>query len=271
VSSPPHQAFHPLARSVSAAMRQRAGLRHTAHRPWPLPNRRWLMGQTWAQLLFMHWRVAPDALRPAVPAELPLDTFDGSAWIAITPFEVLAVRIRSTPPLPWLSHFPELNVRTYTTVDGRPGIWFLSLDAGRALAVAAARRLYRLPYFKADMEIERRGDQISYRSWSASLHRPRAALHVEYAATGPPVAASPGTLEHFLVERYCLYTLDDAHRLHQAEIHHPPWQLQPAEATIHDNTMTAPFGVELSSARPLVHYADRQDVVIWPLEPIRSR
>jgi uncharacterized protein YqjF (DUF2071 family) len=271
VPPPRRQASHLLARSVSAARRQRAGLLHTAHRPWPLPDRRWIMGQSWLQLLFMHWPVPPDALRPAVPPELPIDTFDGSAWIAITPFEVLGVRLRATPPVPWLSHFPELNVRTYTTVDGRAGIWFLSLDAGSAPAVAAARRLYRLPYFRAEMEIGRRGACVTYRSWSASIHRPRAAVHVEYAPTGPPYSARPGTLEHFLVERYCLYALDDARRVHSAEIHHPPWQLQPAEATIHENTMTAPFGIELPPAQPLLHYADRQDVVVWPLAPVRSR
>jgi uncharacterized protein len=245
--------------------RQRAGLRETAHRPWPLPDRRWLMGQTWAQLLFMHWPVAPQALRPAVPAELPIDTFDGRAWIGMTPFDVLGVRLRMTPPLPWLSHFPELNVRTYTTIDGRPGIWFLSLDAGSAPAVHAARRLYRLPYFRARMEITRSGKRVGYRSSSASVDRPRAALHADYSPAGRTFTARPGTLEHFLCERYCLYALDGEHRLYRAEIHHPPWPLQRAEATIHENTMTAPFGIELPAERPLLHYASRQDVAIWPL------
>ena len=223
------------------------------------------MGQTWAQLLFMHWPVAPEALRPAVPAELPIDTFDGTAWIGITPFDVVGLRLRMTPPLPRLSHFPELNVRTYTVVDDRPGIWFLSLDAGSTPAVRAARRLYRLPYFRAAMEITRSGERVSYRSSSVSIDRPRAALHAEYAPVGPRFMARPGSLEHFLTERYCLYALDGAQRLYRGEIHHPPWPLQAAEATIHENTMTDPFGIELPPAGPLLHYASRQDVVIWPL------
>jgi uncharacterized protein len=264
--APRRQAFHSLPRAVAAARRQRAGLRHTAHRPWPLPERRWLMGQTWTQLLFMHWPLAPEQLRPAVPAELPIDTFGGSAWIGITPFEVVGLRLRATPPLPWLSRFPELNVRTYTTVDDRPGIWFLSLDAARAVAVVAARRAYRLPYFRARMEIARAGGRIAYRSESASAERPRAALDAEYAPTAGAFTARPGTLEHFLCERYCLYALDDARRVHRADIHHPPWPLQPAEATIRENTMTAPYAIELPAERPLLHYAERQDVVIWPLE-----
>ena len=228
------------------------------------------MGQTWARLLFMHWPLAPELLRPAVPARLPIDTFDGRAWIAITPFEVLGARLHATPPLPGLSRFPELNVRTYTTVDGRPGIWFLSLDAASAPAVAAARRAYRLPYFRARMTIARRGERVSYGSESVAADRPRAALHVEYAPTGPGFVPRPGTLEHFLVERYCLYVLDGAQRVHRAEIHHAPWRLRPAEATIRANTMTAPYGIELPAQAPLLHYADRQDVVIWPLERVAS-
>jgi len=250
-------------------MRQRAGLRQTGHRPWPVPGRRWIMGQTWIQLLFMHWPLEPEVLRPAVPAELPIDTFGGRAWIAITPFEVLGLRLRATPPLPRISRFPELNVRTYTTVNGKPGIWFLSLDAGSAPAVAAARRAYRLPYFRAGIDIARDGERIRYRSVSASAHRPRAALDVDYAPTGPRFTARPGTLEHFLIERYCLYAQDEAQRLHRADIHHPPWQLQPADAAVHDNTMTAPFVIELPPMQPLLHYAERQDVVIWPPEPVR--
>lgn len=228
------------------------------------------MGQTWERLLFAHWPVEPEALRRAVPAELPIDTFDGRAWITITPFDVRAVRLRWTPPLPWISHFPELNVRTYTSVHGRPGIWFLSLDAGSAPAVAAARRAYRLPYFRARMQIARHEERIGYRSASASPDRPRAALRAEYAPTGPRFTARPGSLEHFLVERYCLYALDHAHRVYRADIHHPPWPLQPATATIHENTMTAPFGIALPATPPLLHYAHRQDVVIWPLEPAKD-
>src|SRR5215211_1629516 len=157
LSRTPRQASHAVVQSLSAAARQRAGLRPTAHRPWPLPDRRWVMGQTWKQLLFMHWALPAEVLRPVVPAELPIDTFDGKAWIGVTPFEVVGVRLRGTPPVTWLSHFPELNVRTYTTLDGRPGIWFFSLDAARGAAVAAARRLYRLPYFHAQMAVRRHG------------------------------------------------------------------------------------------------------------------
>src|SRR5918998_2507341 len=112
----------------------------TAHRPWPLPDGPWLMAQTWGDLLFAHWPVPVEALRPLVPRPLPVDTFDGTAWLGVTPFEVSGLRLRGTVPAPRLSRFAELNVRTYTSHGGKPGIWFFSLDAASAVAVAAARR-----------------------------------------------------------------------------------------------------------------------------------
>jgi uncharacterized protein YqjF (DUF2071 family) len=249
----------PLSRD---ARLQAAGLRETAHRPWPLPAGRWLQGQTWQHLLFAHWPVPAEALRPAVPAELPVDTFDGTAWLGITPFRVTGARPRGTVPVPVLSSFLETNVRTYATVDGRPGIWFLSLDAESTLAVLGARRSYRLPYFRAHMGAEREGDGLRYRT---RRDDPPAALALRYRPAGQVFTAAPGTLEHFLTERYCLYALDARHRLLSADIHHAPWPLQAAEAEIAENTMTAPYGIALPDSPPLLHYARRQDVVIWPL------
>jgi len=136
---------------------QRAGLAETAHRPWPLPARPWLMGQTWYSLLFAHWAVTPEALRPLIPQPLELDLRDGQAWLGVTPFVVGGLRLRGTPPLPWLSRFPELNVRTYVDYGSHPGIYFFSLDAARLAAVAAARRAYRLPYFHAAMSARHQG------------------------------------------------------------------------------------------------------------------
>src|SRR3954463_1012056 len=146
-----------------AARRPPESLRHVAPPPWPLPAAPWILGQTWADLLFCHWPVAPAAIRPHVPASLELDLFDGDAWVSVTPFEVQGTRARGTLPPPVLSRFPELNVRTYVTRGGRPGIWFFSLDAASMLAVAAARGLYRLPYFRARMAIARDGASIDHR------------------------------------------------------------------------------------------------------------
>ena len=214
------------------------------------------MGQTWEHVLFAHWPVEPDVLRPLVPPQLPIDTFGGSAWLGIVPFEVRALHPRGTPPMPVGSRFLELNVRTYTTIGDRPGIHFFSLDASDRLAVAAARRTYHLPYFHARMAIGWDGARVRYRS-----RRDAARWDAEYRPAGARFSAAPGTLEHFLFERYRLYALHPRHGLLHADIHHPPWPLQPAELRILENTM-AP--VRLPGSAPLAHFAARQDVVVWP-------
>ncbi len=222
------------------------------------------MGQTWKDLLFAHWRVAPERMREHVPRELSLDIFDRSAWIGVTPFEVTGLRLIATPPLPRVSSFLELNVRTYVTAGGKPGILFFSLDAASALAVQAARRYYRLPYFRARMSAECDGPAIEYASERRGSAPGQSAFKGRYAPAGEVFQPSPGSLDHFLAERYCLYTVDEG-RLFRGEIHHPPWPLQPAEAEIAVNTM-APPGLE-TSGEPLLHFARRQDVVIWSLRP----
>ena len=185
------------------------------------------MFQRWHDLLFAHWEVSAQELRAKVPLELELDTRGGSAWLGITPFRMSNVRPRLIPPLPWVSAFPELNVRTYVTLGGKPGVYFFSLDAGNPLAVAAARALFHLPYHQATMRITRELAAIHY-----SSRRMRSAERVQlvasYRAEGKPFHAAAGSLEHWLTERYCLYSLDRNRRVYRVEIHHAPWLLQTA-------------------------------------------
>ena len=223
------------------------------------------MGQTWEGLLFAHWRIPVSAVQSLVPAGLEVDTFDGSAWLGITPFRVDALRLRGLPPAPMVSRFLELNVRTYVTRGGKPGIWFFSLDAASRLAVEAARRAYRLPYHQARMRADRRGDWIRYESTRIGSPPRPYVFSGRYSPTGSPAPASPGSLEYFLAERYCLYALHDD-RVHRAEIHHPPWPLQRADGELALNTMP-PDGIQLPDHPPLLHFSAVQDVVIWPLEP----
>jgi uncharacterized protein YqjF (DUF2071 family) len=230
----------------------------TAHRPWELPDRPWVMGQTWDRLLFAHWAVDPQRLERVVPPQLPLDVVDGQAWIAATPFAVKGLRYRGFAPLPVLSSFPEINVRTYVTVDGQPGIYFFSLDTSSRLAVQVARRTYRVPYFHARQRFEGF-------TFESSRDEPAATFRATYRPAGTPEPAKPGSIDHFLTERYCLYTLDAQQRVLRGEIHHPPWPLQAAEAEIELNTMGAQIGIELEGT-PLLHYSERQDVVFWRLE-----
>jgi uncharacterized protein YqjF (DUF2071 family) len=222
------------------------------------------MGQTWDDLLFAHWGASAESLRPLLPSGLELDLYEGEAWIAITPFRVSALRARGLPPFPFVSAFLELNTRTYVTAGGKPGIWFFSLDASSQLAVEAARRGYKLPYYRADMRAAWRGGWLEYESRRSDSRGEPASFRTRYKPIGDELDPDPHSLAHFLTERYCLYTTDEG-RLKRAEIHHRRWPLQSAEAEIEENTMQ-PKGVELVDEKPLLHFSARQDVVIWPLE-----
>jgi uncharacterized protein YqjF (DUF2071 family) len=242
-------------------------LETTAHRPWPLPGSPWIMTQTWHDLLFAHWPVPIARLRPLVPPPLPVDTYEGQAWLGIIPFGMTNVAPRGVPALPVLSAFEELNVRTYVTLDGKPGIFFFSLDASNPLAVRAARWFFHLPYHSASMMRETRDVWIRFRSRRTGSG-PTAELDCQYRPTGPPEAPRSGTLEHFLTERYCLYTLDRRGRPCRLEIHHNPWPLQSADAAFDVNSMAEANGLALPLTPPLLHYAKRQDMIAWALTRI---
>jgi uncharacterized protein YqjF (DUF2071 family) len=249
---------HNRMKFFDAPLRQASTLEEIAHRPWPVPDRSWVMGQTWDDLLFVHYRVPVEKLRSLVPEGLEVQQHSGSGWLGVTPFVVTGLRARGLLPLPFASSFRELNVRTYVTRDARPGIWFFSLDASSQLAVEAARRLYRLPYFRADISVRRRGDEILYDCSRGDGK----AFSAAYRPNGAAFAPEPGSLEHFLTERYCLYAEHEG-QVWRADIHHRPWSLQPAAARIDLDTMPP---LKVSNDDPLVHFSTRQDVVIWPLE-----
>jgi uncharacterized protein len=252
-------------RDLIAAARQQAAVSEVEHRPWPMPDRPWVMGQSWLDLLFAHWRVDADRLRRLLPSQLELEMIDGDAWVGLTPFELRALRLPLTLPVPFASSFLELNLRTYVTVGGKPGIYFLSLDAASRLAVLTARRTYRFPYFHARMAIERSDGTVEYRSERDPSSGPPARLHTLYSPRGRPTTPAAGSLEWKLTERYCAYTLDERQRVLRAEIHHRPWELQSATASLIENTMAVPLGIPLEG-EPVLHLARSQDAVIWPHE-----
>jgi uncharacterized protein len=249
---------------LRAASRQARSLADAEHRPWPVPGGRWVMGQTWEDLLFAHWRIAPESLRPHLPDGLELELHDGSAWLGITPFRVTSLRSRGLLPLPGISSFLELNVRTYVrAADGKPGVWFFSLDATSRLAVRAARRQFRLPYFDARITLDEADGWIDVEC--ARVDERGRVFSGRYRPPGeaPAAASPPDSLEWFLTERYCLYAAAGG-QLHRAEIHHAPWLLRPAEVEV-ELTSIAAFDLR---GEPVCHVAERQDVVIWPLEPV---
>ena len=240
----------------------------TDRRPWPLPSSPWVMTQTWHDLLFAHWSADHSVLRTKIPREFELDEFNGHAWIGVVPFHMSHVSPRGVPSLPWLSAFPELNVRTYVRVNGVPGVFFFSLEAANPVAVRVARKMFHLPYFLADMKVVERDGWIDYESRRISSFGPPAQFVGRYRPTDEPHAPIPGSLEYFLTERYCLFTVDSSRRTCRLDIHHPPWLLQNAEAEISINTMADALGIRLQSDAPLLHFSKRQDMVGWMLRRV---
>jgi uncharacterized protein YqjF (DUF2071 family) len=251
--------------SAGAAARQAHSLEQVEHRPWPPPARRWTLGQTWEDMLFAHWRVRLEDVRTHVPDALEVESYDGSAWLGITPFRLTGLRARGMLPLPGLSSFLELNVRTYVrAADGKPGVWLLGIDASSRLAAGLSRRLARLPYTHARMSLERYGGWIEVEC--ARVGDPARVFSGRYRGDGEVFRARPGSLEWFLTERYCLYSTNARGALLRAENHHGPWALQRAEAEL-ELTTIAP--IELNGT-PLCHFSSRQDAVLWPLEVLRA-
>jgi uncharacterized protein YqjF (DUF2071 family) len=254
-------------------------VRRSKQRPWPLPQRRWALSMQWHDLLFMHWPVPAEGLRPAIPPSLEIDTFEGCAWVGIVPFVMRGVRPRYLPAVPGLSHFPELNVRTYVYARGagsreagKPGVWFFSLDAHQSVAVRLARLAFRLPYFDARMAAATDAQgTVRYVGRRTHAGAPPADFRARYRPTGPP-RAEPDDLTCFLTERYCLYAARAPSGgnatgaeavVYRGEIHHRPWPLQPAEAQVETNTLTGALPFDLPERAPHLRFARRLDVLAW--------
>lgn len=243
------------------------------------PEGAWRWRQRWSDLLFAHWPVPVEVLRPRIPERLEIDTYDGTAWLGVVPFRMEGVRPRGLPAVPWLSRFPELNLRTYVKRDGYPGVFFFSLDASNPVAVSLGRRWFHLPYFHARAACSPQGEAIAYSSTRTHNGAPAARFEARYGPAGDVSHAVPGTLEHFLTERYCLYASGGSvggsvrgggrEPLYRAQVHHAPWPLQPATVTVEVNTLLAAAGVEVAAQEPPhVLFARGVDVRLWPLREV---
>ncbi len=236
--------------------------------PTRRPSGRVAMHQRWAELLFLHWVVPAAALQALLPPALTVDTHAGLAYVGLVPFTMTGVRPRWAPALPWVSSFHEVNVRTYVHHEGRdPGVWFFSLDAANPLAVLVARGVWRLPYHKARMRLDVQASRRDYRSarqWPGV--RP-ATCRLAYEPFGQPGPAQPGTLEHFLAERYILYTAHGG-RLFEGRVHHAPYPLQPARLLDLDEDLLAAAGLARPSSVPLAHYAREVQVELFALREV---
>ena len=228
------------------------------------------MRMRWRELLFAHWSFeAPvtDTIRALVPNGLELDLFEGRCYVGAVPFLMENVTPRWVPPLPGLHAFPELNLRTYVTAGGKPGVWFFSLDAGQKLAVRTARWLFHLPYFDAQFDVNV-SERVSYRSLRTHHRAAPAAFEALYSPVGDVYAASPGSLDRWLTERYCLYSADASGRTFRGEIDHAAWPLQKARAEIRVNTLGDWLGIPLHGEPETLHFARSLDVRAWMIQQI---
>lgn len=223
------------------------------------------MHQTWGKLLFIHWRVDVNLLRPLIPDTLEVDTFDGSAWIAIAPFTMWDIRAFPpfVPAIPGLSSAHELNVRTYVNYDRVPGVWFFSLDCNSAAAVLGARTFFHLPYYRASIDLKQDAERIDYSL--ARIEKPAATFAASWKIGTPIPVSQPGSVEFFLTERYCLYS-ENGGNLYRARIKHQPWPLQKAELGSFESTMIESHGLPSPNGDPLLHYCEELSVEVWSLE-----
>lgn len=240
----------------------------SGHRLWPVPSSPWVLRMTWRDLLFAHWPVKPEFVRPLLPPSLELDLFDGFAWIGAAPFLMENTTPRLVPPIPGLHAFPELNLRTYAIADGKPGVWFFSLDAGQKLVVRTARALFHLPYFDAHFEVGVDDHQVVYRARRTHRGASAAAFDARYRPIGAVYRSEQGSLDSWLTDRYCLYSADNASQVYRGEIDHEPWPLQVAEADIRVNTLGDWLGLPLGGAPQTLHFARRVDVHAWLVQPV---
>ena len=237
-------------------------LSQIAHRPYPIPAGRPRWRQKWLDLAFFHWPIDVEMVKALLPDGLELDTYEGLAWLSVVPFRMEDVMLRGLPAVPNISNFPELNLRTYVIKDGKPGVWFFSLDADQRLAVWAAKTFFHLPYFKALMRCDLEGERVIY---SSRREEGDATFAAEYQPVGEVYYAHSGTLEHWLTERYCLYSYDGTH-LYRGDIHHCPWPLQKINYDISQLDLGSDEGFTFTSAPVAAQFARELEVAIWPLE-----
>ena len=240
-------------------------LREVDHRPWPLPSTSWKWRQSWLDLAFIHYRVSIESLRPLVPARLRIQEFDGSGWVGLVPFRMAGVMRRPFPDAPIFSTFPELNLRTYVEADGKPGVWFFSLDADSWPVVFGGRRFYGLPYFAATMR-----QTLADGWWIYSSRREagRARFMGRYRPRGDVFFAQPATFEHWAAERYCLYSGEKRRGLRRVNVHHAPWPLQRAEVEIRTNDVLRAAEIVPVDEAPVCHFSTGVDVVSFGVEKV---
>lgn len=224
----------------------------------------WIGKQSWRKLLFAHWPADYANLRAKVPTEFEIDLYDGEPWVGVVPFEMSGVRLRGLPPIPGVSYFQELNLRTYVRYRGRLGVYFFSLDANQRMAVWAARTFFHLPYFRSRMSLRQKNDGLHYRSCRIHPGEPQARFECKYHG-GTAIKTTSGDLVDWLTERYCFFTKTKSGNILRGDIHHQQWPLQTADAEMITNQICSSLDVVSRDVPPLLHYSENLDVKICGL------
>lgn len=217
-----------------------------------------LLSMRWRDLLVASWPVDPAVVADRLPDGLAVDTFEDRAWLSAVPFVMADVRPRGLPSALGFT-FGELNLRTYVTRDGERGIYFYNLDANDRVGVTLARTLFKLPYYRAEMDIHRSDEQVVFKSERTHGRVPDLAFDATYGPAGETDTADTGTLESFLLERYRFYA-EGGDALYRGEVHHDPWPLAHADATFRTNDLFAANGFEHPDGDPHLLYSPGVDV-----------
>ncbi|WNS76922.1 DUF2071 domain-containing protein [Bacillus sp. DTU_2020_1000418_1_SI_GHA_SEK_038] len=237
-----------------------------AHRPYPIPSDYWIMRQAWRNLLFIHWPISLEKVRQFVHPSLHIDTFDGDAWLGIIIFEMEGIYPRGFPSISIIPPFAEINVRTYVHYNGKPGIYFMSLDVGDLASLTIAKRWLHLPYKHSHISIQKIGKAFYYDSIRVKQTNPQIICKGSYSPVKDIFFPIEGTLDHWLTERYCFFSSNKRDNLYCCEIHHDPWPLQQAEAIIKKNTLFTPFQIDISDIQPIFHFSKGVDSLIWNIK-----
>ena len=239
-------------------------LQTVSHRKWPLPIKSWSYYQEWNKALFLHWRVPADTLQQLLPSGLTLDTFENEAWISIVAFTMEKIRPKNLPSFSPVSHFHEINIRTYVIHNGKPGVYFLNIEAEKQLSAVISKMLSGLPYEKAKMK---RNHQNEIQTYSSNQKKKGFEFAANYQVSNNTISKSE--LDLWLTERYCLY-LDKGGENYLYEIHHLPWELQEVRISdIHTNYQIG--SIDLNRKPDLIHYSKGIDVIAWKKELIKSK
>ncbi|RKQ34758.1 YqjF family protein [Oceanobacillus halophilus] len=237
----------------------------TDHRPFPFPSKHWMMKQKWKNISFLHWPLSESQLRPFIPKQLTIDTYHGQAWVGMVIFEMESIHLRGIPKYSITPNFSEVNVRTYVTYNGVPGIYFLSIDVDNWASVTLAKRWYHLPYHSANISIEKSHESYHYES----IRHGQSQIKGEGMIHPLPESyiADKDSLDYWLMERYRLYSINKKQSLYKADIHHKPWSLQKAETTIHRNTILSELTIGLDAFFPAVsHFSSGLDTLFWNIK-----